>query len=116
MYSLTALDPAGPLWLLDRQRIVPSDGVYVEVIHTNTAFYGFTDACGDTDFYPNGGIHMPGCDDNSCSHHRAVQYMASSLKYNHLQGNECDSLWSMWLNRCSGEQEYLGNGQLSPKR
>ncbi|XP_026319648.1 lipase member H-like [Hyposmocoma kahamanoa] len=113
---ITALDPAGPLWGRDRDRIVETDGQYVEVMHTNTAMYGFSDPCGDADFYPNGGSSMPGCILNSCSHSLAYDYMASSIRHNHLLANECDSLRDATRNRCNGELNPMGNSDLLKTR
>ncbi|KAM3967595.1 pancreatic triacylglycerol lipase-like [Aphomia sociella] len=113
---ITALDPAGPLWLTDSNRIRRTDGQYVEVIHTNTAFYGYTYPCGDADFYPNGGVLMPGCTVNSCSHGRSYRYLAASLIYNHFLANECSSYFNAVLNRCTGPLQPMGNGDLNAKK
>ncbi|PZC85600.1 hypothetical protein B5X24_HaOG200608 [Helicoverpa armigera] len=113
---ITALDPAGPLWGRDNNRVVATDGQYVEVMHTNTGFLGYTDPCGDADFYPNGGSGMPGCWLNSCSHGRAYEYMASTVKYNHLLANECGSLRDATRNRCSGDLYPMGNSDLNKSR
>ncbi|XP_012303514.2 pancreatic lipase-related protein 3 [Aotus nancymaae] len=68
---ITGLDPAGPFFhnTPKEVRLDPSDANFVDVIHTNAAriFFelgvGTIDACGHLDFYPNGGKHMPGCED-----------------------------------------------------
>ncbi|XP_002756664.1 pancreatic lipase-related protein 3 [Callithrix jacchus] len=68
---ITGLDPAGPLFhnTPKEVRLDPSDAIFVDVIHTNAAriFFelgvGTIDTCGHLDFYPNGGKHMPGCED-----------------------------------------------------
>nr|XP_021200298.2 lipase member H [Helicoverpa armigera] len=113
---ITALDPAGPLWGSDRNRIVRTDGQYVEVIHTETSTLGYKDLCGDADFYPNGGSSMPGCYIVTCSHSRAYKYMASTVKYNHLQANECASLRDATRNRCTGTLNPMGNSNISKSR
>ncbi|KAJ8735413.1 hypothetical protein PYW07_007033 [Mythimna separata] len=113
---VTALDPAGPLWGRDSDRVVPTDAQYVEVIHTNTGLLGYTDPCGDADFYPNGGSSMPGCFLNSCSHSRAYEYMDSSVKYNNLLANECATLRDATRNRCTGSLNPMGNSDLSKSR
>ncbi|XP_026731599.1 lipase member H-like [Trichoplusia ni] len=113
---ITALDPAGPLWGWGRDHIAKTDGQYVEVIHTDTDLLGFKDPCGDADFYPNGGSSMPGCWINSCSHSRAYEYMASSVKYNHLYANECASLREATRNNCKGAAYPMGNADLLKTR
>ncbi|XP_049872957.1 lipase member H-like [Pectinophora gossypiella] len=110
---ITALDPAGPLWTRDNGRIVETDGRYVEVMHTNTGLYGYTDPCGDADFYPNGGSSMPGCWINSCSHSRAHEYMAATVRYNHLLGRECATLRDAQRDRCTGDWNPMGNSDLN---
>lgn len=110
---VTALDPAGPLWSYDRERVGPADARYVEVIHTNTFFLGYTDPCGDADFYPNGGSSMPGCWTNNCSHGRAVEYMVASIRHNHLHANECGTLRDATRNRCTGPLYPMGNSDLN---
>ncbi|XP_063827804.1 lipase member H-like [Ostrinia nubilalis] len=110
---ITALDPAGPLWGGDRERLVETDARYVEVMHTNTLFLGFTDPCGHADFYPNGGRSMPGCWTNSCSHGRAVDYMVASIRYNHFLANECGSRSNATSNRCTGAVYHMGNSDLN---
>ncbi|XP_063827815.1 lipase member H-like [Ostrinia nubilalis] len=109
---ITALDPAGPLWGSDCERIVQTDARYVEVIHTNIFNLGFTDPCGDADFYPNGGSSMPGCSTNSCSHGRAVDYMVASIRYDHFLANKCGTLTDATNDRCTGGLYPMGNSDL----
>ncbi|KAI8438251.1 hypothetical protein MSG28_010854 [Choristoneura fumiferana] len=113
---ITALDPAGPLWGSDRNRIVPTDARYVEVMHTNTAMYGYSDPCGHSDHYPNGGSSMPGCWLNTCSHSRAHEYMAATVKYNHLLANECETQRDATRDRCNGNLHPMGNGDLNKQQ
>ncbi|XP_022822130.1 lipase member H-A-like [Spodoptera litura] len=117
---ITALDPAGPFWDNDSNRLVRTDARYVEVIHTEITFTGFRDLCGDADFYPNGGSSMPGCSLTirplSCSHGRAYEYMASSVKYNHLLANQCGSLNDAINNRCTGSLNPMGNSDINKSR
>nr|XP_045362529.1 pancreatic lipase-related protein 3 isoform X1 [Camelus bactrianus] len=68
---ITGLDPAGPYFHNSPRevRLDPSDANFVDVIHTNAVRFlfelgaGTVNACGHLDFYPNGGKHMPGCED-----------------------------------------------------
>ncbi|KAL0901740.1 hypothetical protein ABMA27_006918 [Loxostege sticticalis] len=109
---ITALDPAGPLWENNRDRLVKTDAQYVEVIHTNTVFLGFHDPCGDADFYPNGGRIMPGCWTNNCSHGRAVDYMVASIRHNRFLANECRTMTNVQRNLCTGAVFLMGNSDL----
>lgn len=61
--KITALDPAGPLFV-DGYRLVPTDAEIVEVVHTDGGVFGYLGECGTVDFYPNGGTPIqPGCED-----------------------------------------------------
>lgn len=48
---ITSLDPAGPLFSVNspNERVEPTDGVYVEVIHTNGGTLGFMEPIGQAD-------------------------------------------------------------------
>ncbi|KAL4668571.1 hypothetical protein H8957_011258 [Semnopithecus entellus] len=104
---ITGLDPAGPFFhnTPKEVRLDSSDANFVDVIHTNAARIlfelgvGTIDACGHLDFYPNGGKHMPGCEDLitpllkfnfntykkemasffDCNHARSHQFYAESI-------------------------------------
>lgn len=60
---IVALDPAGPLFVErpDDKRLNKDDAEIVEVIHTDGGTFGFKDATGTIDFFPNGGTSQPGC-------------------------------------------------------
>ncbi|CAH0724687.1 unnamed protein product, partial [Brenthis ino] len=109
---LTALDPAGPLWKRDNNRLKETDAQYVEVIHTSN-LYGYKEPCGHADFYPNGGSRMPGCWVNLCSHSKGYEYMAESVKNNHLYANECDSLKEAKKGVCKGSLYPMGNNDMN---
>nr|XP_026494770.1 lipase member H-like [Vanessa tameamea] len=113
---ITALDPAGPLWKGDANRLKKTDARYVEVIHTNTLMFGYMDPLGDADFYPNGGSFMPGCLISVCSHSKGYEYMAISVKHNNLNANECNSLNDVRGNRCNGDPYPMGNSDLNKSR
>ncbi|XP_068626437.1 uncharacterized protein [Battus philenor] len=113
---ITALDPGGPLWKNDKKRLVKTDARYVEVIHTNTALYGYEGPCGHADFYPNGGYKMPGCFLNYCSHSRSYEYMAASVKFNNFLANECESLQDAFDGNCQGAVYLMGNSDLTKTR
>ncbi|XP_045447660.1 pancreatic triacylglycerol lipase-like [Melitaea cinxia] len=113
---ITALDPASPLWNNDENCLRKTDAQYVEVIHTNTNMYGYEQPCGHADFYPNGGSLMPGCLLNICSHSKAYQYMADSVKYNNFHANECKDFSDVKRNTCSGDIYPMGNSDLNKSR
>lgn len=60
---IIALDPAGPLFVQrpDDKRLNKDDAEVVEVIHSDGGTFGFKDATGTIDFFPNGGSSQPGC-------------------------------------------------------
>lgn len=83
-------------------KLDPTDAEFVDVFHTNALiqvciiiyflnynckiiyanyFKGKMERCGHADFYFNGGVAQPGCGvDVGCSHHRAADYFAESIK------------------------------------
>ncbi|XP_050435762.1 pancreatic triacylglycerol lipase-like isoform X2 [Adelges cooleyi] len=103
---ITGLDPASPLF---RQMLSsslsslgPDDADFVDVVHTDGARvwsegFGLFHPIGDVDYFPNGGLDQPGCEQvrgsvivsrfessmNSsvvCNHLRALQFFLESLK------------------------------------
>lgn len=62
---ITALDPAGPSFEHPQMpidmRLNREDADFVDVIHTDIQYYGFTAPLGHVDFYPNFGKEQPGC-------------------------------------------------------
>ncbi|CAH2069008.1 unnamed protein product, partial [Iphiclides podalirius] len=111
---VTGLDPAGPRWGGNNQALNRNSGVYVECIHTDGGLLGIFDPIGDTDFYPNGGRNaQPGCWISTCSHSRAYQLYASSVRTNHFVGRRCNNLNQAQNNQCSGATLNMGNGILN---
>ncbi|XDB64871.1 hypothetical protein AB1E18_018171 [Capra hircus] len=103
---ITGLDPAQPCFegTPEEVRLDPSDAMFVDVIHTDSASIipflslGIRQKVGHLDFYPNGGKEMPGCQKNilstiidingiwqgvqdfvACSHLRSYKYYSSSI-------------------------------------
>ncbi|XP_063830081.1 pancreatic triacylglycerol lipase-like [Ostrinia nubilalis] len=111
---VTGLDPAGPMWHYNSNRINRNDGIYVEAIHTDGGIYGLGigSAVADADFFPNGGFNQPGCITDICDHNRAWELFAATVTHNHLQGNQCDSMTQVTLNRCRGATLNMGNDNL----
>ncbi|XP_064073084.1 uncharacterized protein LOC113398727 [Vanessa tameamea] len=114
---ITGLDPAGPLWNLNSNRLRASDAIYVEAMHTDGGVLGLGigSAVADADFFPNGGTSQPGCLTSLCHHDRAWQLFASSVTYNHFLGRECSNRLQVSLNSCRGQILNMGNDDLSKK-
>ncbi|KOB76966.1 Neutral lipase [Operophtera brumata] len=113
---VTGLDPAGPLWNYNRDRLNENDGVYVEAIHTDGGYtvggLGIGTVVANADFFPNGGISQPACLTNICNHNRAWELFAATVSYNHLIGNLCTSNLQITFNNCRGEALHMGNDNL----
>ncbi|XP_051856009.1 lipase member H [Antechinus flavipes] len=87
---ITGLDPAGPLFngKPPNERLDHTDAQFVDVIHSDTDFFGFKETLGNIDFYPNGGLDQPGCPQTilggfeyfKCDHQRSVFLYLSSLE------------------------------------
>ncbi|XP_013179289.1 PREDICTED: pancreatic lipase-related protein 2-like [Papilio xuthus] len=115
---ITGLDPSAKQWDNNSGRLSASDAQYVEVIHTDSEGLfsnGLRDAIGDVDFYPNGGSKQPGCGlSNSCSHNRAWELFAATLREdNELSGNSCSTFIQLSWNRCNGDPLVMGDHQFS---
>ncbi|XP_038266391.1 inactive pancreatic lipase-related protein 1-like [Dermochelys coriacea] len=103
---ITGLDPAQPYFQGTpiEVRLDKTDAAFVDIIHTDSAptipylGLGMSQAIGHLDFYPNGGIHMPGCKKNpvsqiididgiwegtrdfvACNHLRSYKYYSDSI-------------------------------------
>ncbi|CAD7079402.1 unnamed protein product [Hermetia illucens] len=84
---ISALDPAYPGFygIPGAEHLTASDGEYVDVLHTDSGFYGAPVPTGTVDFWPNGGLFpQPGCIlvVNVCSHQRSWWYWNESLLKN----------------------------------
>ncbi|CAG4943607.1 unnamed protein product [Parnassius apollo] len=112
---VTGLDPAGPLWNYNYQRLRDTDGVYVEAIHTDggTMGLGIGSAVANADFFPNGGDSQPGCLTSLCNHERAWELFAATVTYNHLTGRQCSNTLQISLNTCRGDPLNMGNDILT---
>ncbi|GAB1302571.1 Pancreatic lipase-related protein 2 [Apodemus speciosus] len=125
---ITGLDPAEPCFqgLPEEVRLDPSDAMFVDVIHTDSApiipylGFGTSQKVGHLDFFPNGGKEMPGCQKNilstivdvngiwegttnfvACNHLRSYKYYASSiLNPDGFLGYPCTSYEKFQQNDC----------------
>lgn len=61
--AIIGLDPAGPLFSIDKpqKRLADNDADYVQIIHTDAGNLSVEHPIGHADFYPNGGNEQPGC-------------------------------------------------------
>uniref|UniRef100_A0A2A4K3N9 Lipase domain-containing protein n=1 Tax=Heliothis virescens TaxID=7102 RepID=A0A2A4K3N9_HELVI len=114
---VTGLDPAGPLWTLNSNRINPNDAIYVEAIHTDGGYtvggLGIGTDVADADFYVNGGVSQPGCLTNVCNHMNSFRYFAATVTYNHIIGRECSNSIQITLDTCRGQELHMGNDDLN---
>ncbi|GBP13193.1 Pancreatic triacylglycerol lipase [Eumeta japonica] len=113
---VTGLDPAGPLWGGNSNALNGQAGTYVECIHTDGGLLGINDPICLSNFYPNGGRNaQPGCWVSTCSHSRAYEFFASSVRTNHFVGRQCSNLSQANSNSCSGGSLNMGNAILSKR-
>lgn len=117
---ITGLDPAFPLFFSkDKDRkLSPDDAQFVDVYHANSFVQGQGSPCGQVDFYMNGGVVQPGCnqsffDSLQCDHHRAPTYFAESIRSAEgFWGWRCTSIEDYDMGRCpaSGPGALAGDG------
>ncbi|CAK1544564.1 unnamed protein product [Leptosia nina] len=114
---ITGLDPAGPQFGNNPDALNIQDAAYVECMATDGGMMGIFDPICQANFYPNGGRHpQPGCDSNSCSHSRAYELYAASVRYNRFVGRQCASLDDAENQRCDGAEFLMGNADLNKRR
>ncbi|KAI5638838.1 lipase domain-containing protein [Phthorimaea operculella] len=117
---ITGLDPARPLFefpaeLSKSVRLDPSDGQFVDVIHTCRKVLGVTQPSGNADFYPNSGYApQPGCTDPSalfeaCSHSRSHQLFADSIRRpKSFPAYSCSDWSDFESGKCNVSTTFLG--------
>ncbi|KAM3955122.1 lipase member I-like [Aphomia sociella] len=113
---ITAIEPAfGSVIHELAPQFRPNDAIYTEVVHTNVGNKGYIKPMGQVDFYPNGGINMPGCGrDDNCDHDRAYYYWAEALTSGGFTGVQCVNHEQAMLEKCSGSTT-LNLGGIDPK-
>ncbi|XP_037527510.1 pancreatic lipase-related protein 2-like isoform X1 [Rhipicephalus sanguineus] len=108
---ITGLDPAGPLFEAYGIHLTADDADFVDVLHTSVGS-GWTDvvqgrlgmrkSCGHVDFYPNGGKQQPGCwKFSSCSHSKATEFYADSVRYCNFPTRSCKSYDDFLAGTCA---------------
>ncbi|XP_063823018.1 pancreatic triacylglycerol lipase-like [Ostrinia nubilalis] len=109
LHRITALDPALPLFATNdnTKKVDPSDGLFVDVLHTNALEKGKLEASGHIDFYANGGMTQPGCKPTAeqtksgCDHARAPAYYAESITTeNGCYGTRCQTWIAYMIGWC----------------
>ena len=119
--SIVGLDPAGPLFTIGNidNRIDPTDGDFVQIIHTNDGLLGFSGQLGHADYSPNGGSSQPGCGIDlagTCAHSRAFLFYAESLGNNALVARQCASHSNFNNGLCNNNHRSLMGGLNVDKR
>ncbi|KAH9631470.1 hypothetical protein HF086_004631 [Spodoptera exigua] len=113
---ITGLDPASVGWHNNGNRLTSANGRYVEAIHTDGHSLGIMNPSGHADFYPNGGKNpQPGCWTSLCSHGRATELFAATVRHNHLVGRQCPNIWEAELGTCNGASLHMGNANLNKR-
>lgn len=60
--TFIGLDPAGPLFNIFLPSLSLNNAQFVDIIHTDSGYYGIGKSTGTVDFFPNGGKRVqPGC-------------------------------------------------------
>lgn len=113
--NIVGLDPALPFFMMTTNKLQPSDAVYVETIHTNLGFKGYSKPLGTAAFYPNWGKRQVGCGWDlfrSCSHHRVILYFAESVaNRGSLVGVKCANWNEILDERCTAEGSAALGGE-----
>lgn len=92
---ITGLDPAGPLFIETDPvvRLDTTDAAFVDIIHTDSFNFGFAEALGHVDFFPNGGYKQPGCTNDT----QKLQAMLEATDSSYLTGSDvlgCSHMYS----------------------
>lgn len=87
----------------------------VDVIHTDAGLLGADISTGSVDFWPNGGVHQPGCSSGIeaiCDHARSWKYFAESVASEDLKFDsiECDDYDGFKRRNCSYKNEFNNMG------
>ncbi|CAH4037713.1 unnamed protein product [Pieris brassicae] len=121
---ITGLDPARALFegiLATQTGLDRTCAKFVDIVHTNSGNYGTTKSVGTVDIWPNYSSDgmQPGCPrgshpmfswDDLCSHNRAVEYFAESLKNGTDFPAASASSYDSWIisDEPSNDTIYLG--------
>ncbi|XP_023019189.2 phospholipase A1 3 [Leptinotarsa decemlineata] len=116
---ITGLDAASPLFefpipLPIHLRINREDAAYVDGIHTNAGFLGYSIPFGNADYYVNyGGPVQPGCYDINifesfvCSHGKSHSIYSKTITNRKYQATSCSNpLWAA-ASLCNGNKKVV---------
>ncbi|XP_076290883.1 pancreatic triacylglycerol lipase-like [Lasioglossum baleicum] len=100
IYRITGLSPAGPP-IYRGNSLQSGDANFVDIIHTESGFFGQLHNSGNADFHPNGGLRLqPGCEvvssdqtqQSNCNTARSWMYYAESIRNpNGFMAVQCSS-------------------------
>ncbi|XP_063697711.1 uncharacterized protein LOC134828659 [Culicoides brevitarsis] len=112
---ITGLDPAKPLFMNPDPdtHLDPTDGQFVDVIHSSAGLAGSDMVLGTADFWPNGGTDIqPGCNNiGSCSHERSYIYYAESInpQLKPFVAYPCSNYFEFLRGKCTENPTFMGN-------
>lgn len=113
--NIVGLDAALPFFMGFSSKLLPTDAEYVETIHTNIGFKGFTKPLGHASFYPNWGKVQLGCGWDLfrvCSHNRAIAYFAESVANSgSFEGVKCSAWEEIMDERCVEKGRAIMGGE-----
>lgn len=93
--AISGLDPAYPGYSLSNSdgHLAKGDAIFVDVIHTNPGIFGFPQAIGDVDFYPNPGKWIqPGCWVDQLIINREFRFICKYISHNQHTLHTIDSI------------------------
>lgn len=120
---ITGLDPAKPCFtdVPKEYKLDEGDADFVNVLHTDAMLRGVLSRAGHVDFYVNGGLSQPGCEDRDgqiggCNHDRAPIYYAESINTEKgFYGYQCRDWFAFMTGTCNQEENsYLKMGDDTP--
>lgn len=94
---ITATDAAGPGFenVNPESRLDKHDARFVDVIHTDTNYYGIFKPIGHVDFYVNEGKNQPGCPS------RQIDGINFFLRHSGDHRNVEHQIWQLFIVKCS---------------
>lgn len=105
--------------MITGSRLGQNDAAFVDTIHTNSEGFGGRQTYGDVNFWVNGGLMQPSCQNSisllakSCSHSLAYTYWAESVRSmnpNIFESKQCNNWAEFTTNTCNATAPvgYMG--------